>query len=233
MRLGENAGEKMTPSEFTFANSSKFRALIAAQYNKFRSLPIRYYNLDTSKKDKVDEFLVTFVNVAEFYQFGYEVPALELLNVTGEEAREFITNDQIVFKEIIDKLLEKERLSGREISHISNRITPILKQYARIQSMKGYVNAESIEPLKKETPDLKVEYWSLMLNYDYPHSSWLHEVYYWIVALSKQEIKIGRCQLEGCNKIFEVTPGGHPQKFCSDAHKAKAYRERKNKLITV
>lgn len=217
----------------------KFKNLITKQYNKSGTLPIRYYNLDVSNVDEIDEFLVMFVAIEEFYQFGYEVPNLMLYGSISKENKEFLLSDHKVFKGIVNKILKKEKLSDEEINHIQSRITPIITQHAKITKqsdslLTGYWNEESLEGLRKLHSDLKIEHWSLFLYCNYPNSNWLHGIYKdWIIDLSLQRIKIQRCQLEGCDNIFEVKPGGHPQKYCSDAHKMKAYRERKNKLITV
>lgn len=54
-----------------------------------------------------------------------------------------------------------------------------------------------------------------------------------ILEMWNNETNFGECQLEGCTNIFIIKRGGHTQKYCSDAHKAKGYRQRKNKLIVV
>lgn len=54
-----------------------------------------------------------------------------------------------------------------------------------------------------------------------------------IYFLWNQRFKIGACQLAGCKDAFIIIRGGHTQRYCSDAHKAKGYRQRKSELIAV
>lgn len=54
----------------------------------------------------------------------------------------------------------------------------------------------------------------------------LREVYRWVDEIIKGRFSVGRCAWKVCNNIFIARSAGHQRKFCSDACKAKDYRER-------
>lgn len=55
------------------------------------------------------------------------------------------------------------------------------------------------------------------------------DILHWL----KGDIEIKCCELEECNNIFTITPGGHKQKYCSKAHKMKVYRKRRKQPAAV
>jgi hypothetical protein len=57
-----------------------------------------------------------------------------------------------------------------------------------------------------------------------------YDLFQEIHSLWNREIEIGNCQLEGCTNIFIIRPSGKTQKYCSNAHRVKAFREIKKEL---
>lgn len=45
--------------------------------------------------------------------------------------------------------------------------------------------------------------------------------------------KIDRCQLEGCENIFVLRPSGKTQKYCSNTHRVRAFREMKKEILAL
>jgi len=57
------------------------------------------------------------------------------------------------------------------------------------------------------------------------------ELYKEIEGILKGIIQIDRCYAGGCDKIFIRVPGGKEQRYCSNACKQRAYRERQKKTL--
>lgn len=204
-------------------------------YNKADWLGIEYYNLDTSNIKDLDMFIYLCSDLEQKYfphlLFNYVLMDFKKFFRGIKGKRKFIINDQLIFRKITDKILANEPLSDKEIKHIQDRTTQIIKQY--IGQDKEYF-FDLYLPEDPKSKVLKDRFHILIPEYDYILSEGLHLVYDWLIQVTERTTyKIQRCQLKGCNKIFEQTPGGHPQKYCSNAHKMKAYRERKNELIAV
>ena len=56
----------------------------------------------------------------------------------------------------------------------------------------------------------------------------LNEV--WIDRVWHGVIKVRRCRLKGCDKIFIPNPKGEKQKYCSQRCRSRAYREHKSRM---
>ena len=130
------------------------------------------------------------------------------LNDIALQIGESIKEDHPIYHKIFDKIMKNEALSKEELNHIQMRINEEIIQY------------------KDEN--------NLILEVDRNEEDMLFlMIYESLISLSQKKEVVGHCNLEVCNNIFLIKPGGHPQKYCSNAHKMRAYRERKSKLILV
>jgi len=125
-----------------------------------------------------------------------------------EKSKEFLRDDHPMYHRIVDKILKNKVLSDEEINHIQNRINSTLTQRKVDDNwiLESFVDVNTFP---------------------------FRFIYEWLINLSKERGIIGYCQLEGCANIFIIRPSGKTQKYCSNTHRVKAFREIKKELLTV
>ena len=160
-------------------------------------LGVAYYNLDVGNTSKVIEL------IAERSDNHFSIS-----QVRAEEVV-YIENDHKVFCKVVDKALDKEPLDERDASYVQRRISPII-----------------------EPGDPKVAHFERerVIQRRYPPGflgHLMYRIYRWFILLAEGEIQVQKCAIYECPRIFLVTPGGHPQKFCSAACRMRAYRDPK------
>lgn len=100
---------------------------------------------------------------------------------------------QEIYKVILDKVLQEDKLDDYEIKTIQDYTLGYYSQYPA---------------------DDSGQKWKLKHNYP-EESEVLSSAYRFVMRLSEGSTEVGRCNLEGCNNLFLVGDPGKPQKYCS------------------
>ena len=110
----------------------------------------------------------------------------------------------IIFKSIVDKILNGTQLTKEEMNHVNTRYC-------------GWVSQKQQENGK----------WILRRSFYFgPYGIIYRGIYDFVIQVSTGRINIARCEAQGCKRIFLPRSGGHTQRFCRNACKMRAYRRR-------
>ena len=173
---------------------------------------IAYYNLDVEDHRQLEEFLENFFIFAwpESEYTAKQGVSLEIMREREPDAPGFIvktlTQEQLIYRAVVDKLIRGEELSKDEIHHISMRINDVALQVSKYKDDWYF----SLLPVGKTITE-----------------GALRVAYQWVFLLRHGYAKVKRCALKGCTNIFIVRSAGHTKRFCTEACKAKSYRRRK------
>ena len=121
-------------------------------------------------------------------------------------------NEQKKFRKIVDKIIENEKLEQSELNHISRQYLGKVEQY----------------PIGKKVNDVEVHHWQLGVDSQLillKNYCIIKAIYEWVILLSRENIKVCRCKAPECKKLFNPTPRGRNQRYCSNACKVRAYRQ--------
>lgn len=169
-----------------------------------RDVGIAYYNLDVSSMSKMRRFLLKYIIVAKLPDKSDTEGAADL-----EDMMRIFREDQPGYKDILTKVVRKEPLSEDEMSDMSSRLND-----SRIPTNVSQRNGTLILGFTNFTGSICAK-------------GVLRAAYYFLLLPSTGNIELKRCAIEECTNFFVPHAGGHPQKYCSDSCKVKAYNRRK------
>jgi len=169
----------------------------ASHYYRTVGIIADYYNIDYSSVE-------AFYDI--YYNF-YRCTLIQGHNIISERLDDLmiiLRADVLVYRDIVDAVLQNKQLSERQLVHIAIRAVAYL-------------------PLDTQyTPIVHADYWHPREMVDM-----LHSIYKGIMNLAAGNIRVKRCMLDGCSNILIIGGQGKPQRYCSSAHKSKAFRLRK------
>jgi len=179
-------------------------------------IAVAFYNLKNNEKEIrgfADKFMIdnrTWENVTtnakyQGYTEGYFMTKLLLSGESDEDKGGNFNKEQLKFRNIVDKILSKTRLSSAEITHINQRTHRELEQW---EDMSG---------------DLPLRFHQYKNN-----EIILLALYDFVIALSRGDTQIGKCEMPGCYKIFIPYKSGREQRYCSASHRVMACQFRKS-----
>ena len=168
-----------------------------------RDVGIAYYNLDVSNTSRMRRFLLKHV-VAKLPEKSDPEGTADL-----EDMMRIFREDQPRYKDLLTKVVHKEPLSEDEMSYMSSRLndgripTSVIQRdgilYLSFIHLTGSMCARGV----------------------------LRAAHYFLLLPSTRDIELKKCAFEECTNYFAPHAGGHPQKYCSDSCKVKAYNRRK------
>jgi hypothetical protein len=171
-----------------------------------------YYNLEISDDKRLEEFLENLV-IFTYPEAEYKesrTASVERMREGAPDDLAFITEafteEQPVYRKIVDKLIRNEDLPRDDVFHISNRINDVAFQLSEYKEQ---------------------QYLSLLPTRRAIVEGALRVAYQWVLLLRHRCTEVQRCALEECRNIFIPWTAGHVKKYCSGACRIKAYRRRK------
>jgi hypothetical protein len=137
---------------------------------------------------------------------------------------------------VVDNYLEGRDTTNKIIIMVGSLLDNIrISQYCQNEQGQEFSDTwvpESIDPSKYTFHEHKV--FTTELTKGEPALGGMkYHLFQEIHSLWNREIEIGHCQLEGCKNIFIIRPSGKTQKYCSNAHIVKAFREIKKELLIM
>lgn len=181
-------------------NPKSPRQIATLQRRMSDDFAIWYYNLDTSNPEHIDEFVRHCDDELAMGVITGKAIGEEIKEIK-EWSRRSIRNDQAIYKSIVDKIISGEELSEADLRNVQTGASGILRRITLADGRSWIF------------PD----YGILRLR----------EVYKWVMDLPSRNLELGRCALEGCDHIFTHGSGRYRKKYCSDAHRVRAFRQRK------
>ena len=131
----------------------------------------------------------------------------------GYEQRTEKNEGLIIFKSIVDKILDGEKLTEKEVSHVNTR-------YCGKVSQRRQKNGK----------------WILSRSFYFgPHGIIYRGIYDFVIQVSNGSIQVKKCRAplpyksSECGRLFLPYPGGYEQQFCSKACRMRVYRRKKQK----
>ena len=171
---------------------------------------IDFYNLYYGRRKAIMEFLKDYVYETPYQLEDNSITQSELQDLEKKIVYNYTKafhhlakNELPIYKGIVDKVTKNAKLAEAEITHIKERLTPISQKKRR-----------------------RVDKW--FLDYD-PNDQFgiLEASYRFVVMLSRMQVSVLRCRLEGCNKIVYAGGPGKLQRYCSASHRVRGYKLRK------
>jgi hypothetical protein len=173
------------------------------EYDEQQKTALDYYNLDVTDENSVDDFILSNDDFYDILKKGLPDADKHTFVKTSsfKKLKERLINDHKIFCEIVDKILDNEKITDTELLHIERNLNHKLR-------------------LKEEDGN-----WIIELDIDSGYFLF-YKIYDWLKELPKNKKIVKRCEYEGCSNLFIPYKPGKGQRFCSTKCRIKSFQKK-------